>query len=280
MNSRSVDLLKLLKNTGRTVQGLGLMTVTVITAAPDPVTVKFDGTNLALDLEIFVVATALQPLQAGAKYFALPMSGAGDSQRWGIVQAVDVAAIPGATGATGATGPPGPIGVTGTQGPAGTAGTVIPAGTTAQYYRGDKTWQTLDKAAAELANVDNTTDALKPISAAQQTALDLKANKAQPPWITPTLLNGWVNFDVSTDNATYYKDSLGWVHIRGVVSSGTISLPIFNLPAGYRPLKNQHRIEANNNNFAVIVFKPNGDVLVEAGINAWLTIEATFKAEQ
>jgi hypothetical protein len=50
----------------------------------------------------------------------------------------------------------------------------INAGTTSQYYRGDKTWQTFDKTAVGLANVDNTTDATKPISAATQTALALK----------------------------------------------------------------------------------------------------------
>jgi hypothetical protein len=56
----------------------------------------------------------------------------------------------------------------------------LAAGTTAQYYRGDKTWVTLDKAAAGLGNVDNTSDANKPVSTAQQTALNLKANLAGP----------------------------------------------------------------------------------------------------
>ena len=49
----------------------------------------------------------------------------------------------------------------------------ITAGTTGQYYRGDKTFQTLDKTAVGLGNVDNTSDANKPISTATQTALDL-----------------------------------------------------------------------------------------------------------
>ena len=48
----------------------------------------------------------------------------------------------------------------------------IAAGTTAQYWRGDKTWQTLNKSAVGLGNVDNTSDASKPISTATQTALD------------------------------------------------------------------------------------------------------------
>lgn len=52
----------------------------------------------------------------------------------------------------------------------------LTAGTTSQYYRGDKSWQTLDKAAVGLANVDNTSDANKPVSTAQQTALNGKVN--------------------------------------------------------------------------------------------------------
>ena len=43
---------------------------------------------------------------------------------------------------------------------AGKEGT-ISAGTTSQYYRGDKSWQTLDKTAVGLGNVDNTSDATK-----------------------------------------------------------------------------------------------------------------------
>jgi hypothetical protein len=54
----------------------------------------------------------------------------------------------------------------------------ITAGTTAQYYRGDKSFQTLDKTAVGLANVDNTSDANKPVSSATQTALNLKENTA------------------------------------------------------------------------------------------------------
>jgi hypothetical protein len=52
----------------------------------------------------------------------------------------------------------------------------ITPGTTGQYYRGDKTFQTLDKFAVGLSNVDNTSDANKPVSTATQTALNLKVN--------------------------------------------------------------------------------------------------------
>ena len=53
----------------------------------------------------------------------------------------------------------------------------ITATTSADYYRGDKTFATLNKTAVALGNVDNTSDANKPVSTAQQTALDLKTNK-------------------------------------------------------------------------------------------------------
>jgi hypothetical protein len=53
----------------------------------------------------------------------------------------------------------------------------IAATTSADYYRGDKTFATLNKTAVGLGNVDNTSDANKPVSTAQQTALDLKTNK-------------------------------------------------------------------------------------------------------
>jgi hypothetical protein len=56
----------------------------------------------------------------------------------------------------------------------------ITAGTTTQYFRGDKSWQTLDKTVIGLGNVDNTSDANKPISTATQAALDFKAPLASP----------------------------------------------------------------------------------------------------
>lgn len=47
---------------------------------------------------------------------------------------------------------------------------MITAGTAAQYWRGDKSWVTLDKTAVGLGNVDNTSDANKPVSTAQAAA--------------------------------------------------------------------------------------------------------------
>jgi hypothetical protein len=75
---------------------------------------------------------------------------------------------------------------------------LIADGTTSDYWRGDKSWQVLDKTAVGLSNVDNTSDANKPISTATQTALNLKANLTQvqcilskmPSEVTLTTLSG------------------------------------------------------------------------------------------
>jgi hypothetical protein len=51
---------------------------------------------------------------------------------------------------------------------------IITAGLSTQYFRGDKTWQLLDKSVVGLSNVDNTSDANKPISVAVLAALNTK----------------------------------------------------------------------------------------------------------
>lgn len=49
------------------------------------------------------------------------------------------------------------------------------AANSSTFLRGDQTWATISKVSVGLPNVDNTSDASKPISAATQTALDTKA---------------------------------------------------------------------------------------------------------
>lgn len=83
---------------------------------------------------------------------------------------------------------------------AGSMATLEPAitpGTTAQYLRGDKTWQSLNKSAVGLGNVDNTSDANKPVSTATQTALNLKANLESPTFTgVTTFPSSWGMFTI------------------------------------------------------------------------------------
>ena len=76
----------------------------------------------------------------------------------------------GDTGATGLTGATGPGVATG-----GTTGQVLQKASGTNY---DTSWHTLVKGDVGLGNVDNTSDASKPVSTATQTALNLKADKS------------------------------------------------------------------------------------------------------
>ncbi len=96
---------------------------------------------------------------------------------------------------------------------------IITAGTTAQYWRGDKSWVTLDKTAVGLTNIDNTSDASKPVSTAQLAALNLKAPLISPVFTgtpsapTPTALSN--NTNIAT---TAYADAADLVIAASVQS--------------------------------------------------------------
>jgi len=47
--------------------------------------------------------------------------------------------------------------------------------------------------------------------------------------------NSWVNFGSPYSNAGYLKDENGFVHLRGVVSGGTVNLKAFSLPTRHCP---------------------------------------------
>ena len=137
------------------------------------------------------------------------------------------------------------------------------------------------KAQVGLGNVDNTSDANKPVSTATQTALNLKANKVQGAWITPTLINGWVSFGGAEDGPAYYKDNFGNVKLRGVVKSGTLSVSMFNLPIGYRPAKNKYFAVISNNVPGFVLIDPSGGVIPLAGTsNIFVALDSiSFKVD-
>jgi hypothetical protein len=102
--------------------------------------------------------------------------------------------VDGAVGHKGDSGAIGKSGINGTNGINGVDGTVITNGTSLQYYRGDKTWQTLNSTIIGLANVNNTSDLDKPVSILANTAFDLKSNIASPNFtgtpLVPTAIIG------------------------------------------------------------------------------------------
>ena len=120
----------------------------------------------------------------------------------------------------------------------------VSGGTTSQYYRGDKTFVTLDKTAVGLTNVDNTSDVNKPVSTAQQAALDLKANLASPTFTgTPTLPTGTIAVTQTAGNSTSAIATTAFVgsavttgnslkaNIASPTFTGTVTLPTGSVSA-------------------------------------------------
>lgn len=105
---------------------------------------------------------------------------------------------------------------------------------------------------------------------------------AQQAWIQPTLLNSWVNYDTASfPPASYFKDSFGVVHFKGLLKSGTIGQNFFVLPAGYRPLKQLHIATVSNGAFTNIAVTPVGGFTSQNGSNVWYSIDGiSFLAEQ
>ncbi len=114
------------------------------------------------------------------------------------------------------------------------------------------------------------------------------AQAPQPQWIMPTLLNGTQNFSPDFQSIAYMKDALGYVHLRGMVSSGS-PLGLFRLPPGYRPAKvsvypavSASTSSGTNPLPATINIQPTG--IVQPAINTqsgFITLDGiTFQAEQ
>lgn len=99
-------------------------------------------------------------------------------------------------------------------------------------------------------------------------------------WTTPTMANSWVRYDLTYDTAGYYKDNNGFVHLRGLVRSGTAST-VFQLPVGYRPLMRKIFPSVSNQTISRTDVRPDGWIEFSAYNNAWVSMEGiTFKAEQ
>lgn len=100
-------------------------------------------------------------------------------------------------------------------------------------------------------------------------------------WITPTLVNSWVDFDATTYNAAgYWLDSVGVVHLRGLIKSGVVGSAAFVLPTGYRPSRFEYHAAASNSLFGLVsISAASGNVTPAAGSNVWFSLDGiTFRA--
>lgn len=96
--------------------------------------------------------------------------------------------------------------------------------TSADYYRGDKTFQPLNKSAVGLSNVDNTSDANKPVSTATQTALDLKVDGAASSVDSELML-----YSGTTGKASKRATGSGYAKLTSGVLSTSANVPASDL---------------------------------------------------
>lgn len=100
-------------------------------------------------------------------------------------------------------------------------------------------------------------------------------------WRLPAFTNGWVNYGGALPPGRYRKDANGYVHLSGLIKSGTLSTPAFTLPAGYRPSHPIHFGTISNNLFARLYVRDNGEVEPGGpGSNTWFSLDVPpFLAE-
>jgi hypothetical protein len=115
--------------------------------------------------------------------------------------------------------------------------------------------------------------------AAQQVAFEqaLASYLLTPPtWLAPSLVNSWANYGSGNQNAGYYKDTAGTVHLRGLIKSGASLSTAFTLPSGYRPLATETLIGATATGIAGIVIASTGVVTVVDLINSTCTTSTSL----
>ena len=101
----------------------------------------------------------------------------------------------------------------------------------------------------------------------------------QQDWQTPTLLNNWVRHSTQYNAPGYFKDSMGVVHLRGLVKNGTAS-DIFRLPVGYRPARRELLPVCIDPNIGGRVdVLTSGRVYRVSGASGWVSLDGiTFRA--
>jgi hypothetical protein len=105
---------------------------------------------------------------------------------------------------------------------------------------------------------------------------------ADNPFESRRFQNGWKNYNDEYNTAAYFKDSMGIVHLKGLVKggSGGINATIFVLPEGYRPAARELRVAImHDENTARVDIMPNGRVVPYKAHSTWTSLDGiTFRA--
>lgn len=115
------------------------------------------------------------------------------------------------------------------------------------------------------------------IAAGAITAAKIEPQQA---WLSAVLGQNWVNAGTIYATACYMKDSLGFVHLRGVIKDGIIGNVAFILPVGYRPASTAMIGTVASSAFGLLVIDASGNVTPATGNNTYFSLDnITFRAE-
>lgn len=88
----------------------------------------------------------------------------------------------------------------------------------------------------------------------------------------PAFQNSWVNYGTGWASAGFYKDPMGWVHLRGLVKSGTPPNVIFTLPPGFRPSVREVFATVSNDLIGRCDVAADGTVIPAVGSSTWFSL--------
>lgn len=85
--------------------------------------------------------------------------------------------------------------------------------------------------------------------------------------------NSWVDYGLAGQPVGYWKDPLGWVHLRGMIKNGTLGVGAFTLPPGLRPPGQTVHFALSNNAVGRVDVHPEGTVMpMSPSSNLWISL--------
>lgn len=94
-------------------------------------------------------------------------------------------------------------------------------------------------------------------------------------WIVPTLINSFT----ATEGLGYLKDPIGWMQLRGALSTGTSGTVAFVLPVGYRPGVDSFYAAVQAGGLNSVEVQANGNVIPFFSSSALRLTNVRFLAE-
>ena len=89
----------------------------------------------------------------------------------------------------------------------------------------------------------------------------------------PAFTNSWTNFGSNWAPASFWRDPLGFVHLRGLIKSGVVDSAAFTLPPGFRPKVNEVFGTVSNAAIGRVDVLTDGTVVPAApSNNAWVAL--------